>query len=87
MNTLMARGHTVSNTEERMRIYNQYRQAFGDLAEAGKFKVGERVIFDNGAGWGKVIWKYINRQGTLTYVVDSNSGFPVEVDAQEVREL
>ena len=77
----------MSKPEDRMNLFNQYRQAYGELAEAGKFRVGERVLFDNGAGRGEILWKFINRQGALEYVIDDNSGFPVEVAAEDVRDL
>ena len=76
----------MSTPEDKMSLYSQYRQAYGDLAEAGKFRVGERVMFDNGAGQGEILWKYVDN-GTLTYVIDDNSGFPVEVSAQEVQQI
>ncbi|GHO51505.1 hypothetical protein [Ktedonospora formicarum] len=72
--------------QDKMNLYSQYRQAYGELAEAGKFRVGENVLFDDGADLGEIIWKYINPQGILTYVLDDSSGFPVEVAATEVME-
>ena len=72
--------------EQRVPIYNQYKQIYGELAESGKFRVGESVLFDEGTGLGEVLWKYINDEGVLQYVLDDQSGFPVEVSAQEVRE-
>lgn len=75
----------MNNAEDRMRIYAQYRQTYGELTEAGKFRVGERIMFDNGAGQGEVLWKFHTPQGILTYVIDDNSGFPVEMQASEIE--
>lgn len=63
---------------DRMKLFAQYRQTYGDLSSDGKYSVGDRVYF-HGDNTGEIIWKYQGTQG-LVYVVDNNSGFPVEVD-------
>lgn len=69
--------------QNRMNLFNQYRQAYGDLATEGNYNVGDRVYFDGGSV-GEIIWKYQSSDG-LTYVLDDNTGFPEEVQASDIE--
>lgn len=72
-----------ANAKQKMSIFNQYRQVYGDLAQEGAYMVGQRVYFDGGA-IGEVLWKYQAANG-LTYVLDDNTGFPVEAQAGSIE--
>ncbi|GHO63779.1 hypothetical protein KSC_026710 [Ktedonobacter sp. SOSP1-52] len=73
----------MSTPEDRMNLFNQYRQVYGDLATTGLYTIGQRVYFDGGQ-IGEVIWKYHSANG-LMYVLDDNTGFPTEERSQDIE--
>ena len=71
----------LENMDPKLR--REYADAYGPFA-AGDYQVGQHL---RAAGVvGEVIWSYHSCDGRgLVYVVDDNSGFPVEVKASEMQ--
>ena len=62
-------------------LVKQYTGAYGPFV-SGDYAIGQTL---NAPGiQGEVIWSYQGKNG-LAYVIDDNSGFPVEIQANEVR--
>jgi len=63
-------------------LKRQYTGAYGEF-QAGDYSIGDTIKAPGIAG--EVIWSYRSAKKGLVYVVDDNSGFPVEIAANEVR--
>jgi hypothetical protein len=62
-------------------LIRQYSSAFGAYVP-GEYQIGEQIATSSTSG--TVIWSYLGANG-LTYVIDDNSGWPVEVQASQVN--
>jgi hypothetical protein len=68
--------------KQRMNLFSQYRQVYGDLDITGAYEPGDRVKLTTG-GYAKIIWVYRGVRGRV-YVIDDNSGFPAEASVDEI---
>lgn len=72
----------MTDIQKRMFLYEQYTQAYGELTHQGLYKVGDKVWFDRGR-LGNILWKYIDKNQQLIYIIDD--GFPVEVESEDIE--
>ncbi len=70
--------------EFRLLIYRQYSREYGELTSIGKYRIDERVKFDDGQAKGTVAWKYLDQKRGLVYIIEDYSGFPFEITANEI---
>lgn len=63
----------------------QYTRLYGAFV-AGDYELGTRILFDGGGNVGALIWSYQNAAGRFVYVVDDGSGFPAEIEPNEIIE-
>lgn len=62
----------------------QYAEIFGPF-RPGDYSIGDTITFDSGQSSGTVIWSFVNEENErFFYVVDDGSGFPVEIERNEV---
>lgn len=64
-----------------VQLQRQYSGLYGQF-QSGDYPVGSIISVPGTTG--EVIWSFRSASG-LTYVVDDNSGFPVEIKAYEVK--
>jgi hypothetical protein len=65
------------------KLIRQYSSAYGTFA-SGDYAIGDTIAVPGTSG--EVIWSFHSCDGRgLVYVVDDNSGFPVEVKASEAK--
>jgi hypothetical protein len=63
-------------------LKRQYVEAYGEYYP-GEYRIGDTVAVPGTSG--EIIWSYRpGENGPLTYVVDDQSGFPIEVLAADV---
>ncbi len=66
-------------------LQRQYESAYGAYVP-GEYAIGDQVAAHGVSG--EIIWSYRpGGNGPLHFVIDDNSGFPVEVLASDVAEL
>jgi hypothetical protein len=66
-----------------LKLIQQYTGLYGPFV-SGDYAIGDRIAVPGTSG--EVIWCYHSCDGRgLVYVVDDNSGFPVEVKASEAK--
>lgn len=65
------------------KLIRQYSSAYGTFA-SGDYAIGDTIAASSASG--EVIWSFHSCDGRgLVYVVDDESGFPVEVKASEAK--
>lgn len=63
-------------------LSKQYTGAYGPFYQ-GEHNIGDTVAVPGTSG--EILWSYRSEgTGPLTYVIDDNSGFPIEVLAADV---
>lgn len=69
--------------KQRLTLFCQYQEVFGDLVSDGVYMVGEIIMLVNGMK-GKVIWKYYSDEGSVMYVLEDDLCFVIGITAEGI---